>query len=235
MLMFSTRTDDYRIALHRMYKMDSRHGVIALPGATQDQDWWFNLSLVTRELYDITQHRFPVLAGKMLDTWGNYETINHITDLWAAGLDRTGPFNKEDDLVHLLGVSAGGAAILNWHRQIVTTQNYFARSIALLIPVLDLEAVRSEDRGGFGAAITSAFGGEVPDHLNPAKFAILFRGVALRIYYSTNDPITTQQEYEDFIEVAEAEGINMGAVGHFWGPPWSGEHVAQFFEENDDW
>jgi pimeloyl-ACP methyl ester carboxylesterase len=131
--------------------------------------------------------------------------------------------------VHLLGVSAGGLGALNWAKNNPT----LVQSITLLIPVLNVIGVDSEDRGSFSSAIQTAYGGSPTSADNPLDYAADLDGIPGRAYYSTTDAITEEDESTAFCADSGFEAVSMGAHGHFWDAPWSGINAGNFIREND--
>lgn len=215
-----------RVGYGRMYKAGRRKGILALPGATFNQDWWFDLDQATGEMRTLTElYGFPIGSCATLEDWGNSTMRARVSQLRTNCIASLFAGTK----VHLMGVSAGGLSSLNWAKANPT----LVQSISLLIPVVDVQAVYDNNRESFQSSISGAYGGRPPDSENPAKYAADLKGLPIRIYYSTNDSVTTSAETLNFAAAAGAETFSMGAVGHFWGPPWSGLHVGQFMRERD--
>lgn len=214
-----------RLALGYLHKPGRDTGLIAMPGATNDRDWWFDLDASTHELREITARGIPVATMGTLNTWGNSAVRTSMSTLKANA--QTAEFKSGK--VHLLGVSAGGLCVLNWAKNNPT----LVQSIVLLIPVLDVQAVYSGNRGSFQSVIGTAYGGAPTDADNPADYAADLNGIPIRIYYSTSDTITLEAETLAFISASGAEGVSMGAQGHFWASPWSGGAAADFMLANE--
>lgn len=214
-----------RLALGYLHKPGRDIGLIAMPGATNDRDWWFDLDASTHELREITARGIPVATMGTLNTWGNSAVRTSMSTLKANA--QTAEFKSGK--VHLLGVSAGGLCVLNWAKNNPT----LVQSMVLLIPVLNVIAVRSEDRGGFASVVTTAYGGAPSAADNPTDYAADLAGIPTRLYYSTTDPITTASESQGFATASGAELVSMGAVGHFWGSPWNGGLAADFMLANE--
>lgn len=217
---------DQRVGYGRLYKDGARKGALILPGATQNQHFWFVWDTATRDVRYITDdHGIPVASCATLDLWGNSTHRTNISQLRTNA--QTARFASGK--VHLLGASAGGLAACNWAKNNPT----LVQSLVLLIPVLNVQGVYSEDRGGFASAVGTAYGGAPPDADNPADYAADLNGLPISVYYSTTDTVTTEAETLAFIAASGAEGSSMGALGHGWGAPWSGLAAGQFMVDND--
>jgi len=210
----------------RLYKDGTRKGILVLPGFNNDRHYWFLLDQVTRELRYLTEdYGFPVASCGTAALWGNSTHRANISQMRTNAQTALFASGK----VHLWGASAGGLAACNWAKANPT----LVQSIVLLVPAVDVQALHAEDRGGTAASIEAAYGGAPPDADNPADYAADLDGIPIRVYYSTDDPYTTEAESLAFIEDSGAEGISMGALDHSWGPPWSGLEAGQFFTDND--
>lgn len=218
---------DQRTGCGRLYRNGSRRGVIALPGATYDRNWWFDLDSATYEMRILTDgYGFPVASIGTFDTWGNSTQRTNVSTLYT---NCVGGLFSSDTKVHILGVSAGGLTALNWAKNNPT----LVQSITLLIPVIDVQAVYDENRSSFASSISTAYSGRPSDANNPADNASSFSGFPIRIYYSENDAVTTTTETLTFASACGAETLSMGPVGHFWGPPWNGYAVGEFMRAHD--
>jgi hypothetical protein len=210
----------------RLYKPGSRKGVLMLYGATSDLDAWFGVDPLFGEVSGICAQQFPLATLSTGVTWGN-STIRTQMSTLRTNIQSSGLFASGK--VHLVGVSMGGLCALNWAKANPT----LVQSITLLIPVVDVQAVYDADRGGFAASIAAAHGGRPPDSENPADNTGSFTGIPTRLYYSTTDTITLAAEQEASAAGSGATLVSMGAVGHFWGPPWSGRELAFWIKGSD--
>lgn len=215
-----------RTAAGRLYKDGTRKGILAFFGVGSDQHQWFTWDASTGEMRALTDGSgFPVAAMGTGTTWGNstFRTnasqlkTNAQTALFASGK------------VHLLGASAGGLGALNWAKNNPT----LVQSIVLLIPVLDVQYVHTNNIGGYAAAISTAYGGAPVDADNPADYAANLSGIPISLYYSTDDPYTPLSTNQAFIAATGAEGYSMGANQHGWTAPWSGANAGAFFSAHD--
>lgn len=217
---------DQRLGTGYLHKPGRSTGAVVLFGATGTRDSWFAWDAAAYELREITGRGIPVASIGTLDYWGNATIRSNISTL-VTNAQAT---HFKSGKVHLLGASAGGLSVLNWAKANPT----LVQSIVLLIPVVDVQAVHSENRSGFASAINTAHGGAPPDADNPADYAADLSGVPIKLFYSTNDPVTTEAESLAFIAASGAEGVSMGAQGHSWAyPAWSGGAAADFMLANE--
>lgn len=196
-----------------------------MPGATQDLDWWFSEDTLNGEIRDITDRNIPVVTMGTLATWGNSAVRADMATLKTTA--QTSFFGSGK--VHLLGVSAGGLCALNFAKNNPT----LVQSLSLLIPVIDPQAVYDGNLGGFQASISTAYGGRPANADTPSQNAASFIGIPTKIWYSTSDTITSSSITTTFAAAAGATAVSMGAVGHFWGAPWSGIAAGNFMRENN--
>lgn len=229
--MFSSRGTvgglDQRYGHDRLYKPGSRKGVLAMYGATGTRDSFFDLDRADRTtLRGIGGFGFAFGTIDVLEYWGNSTIRTNMSTLRTNLQSGTFASGK----VHLLGFSAGGTACLNWAKANPT----LVQSICLVIPAVDIQDIYDNNRSGFQASISAAYGGRPADADNPADNAASFVDFPIRIYYSTNDTICIASTITTFATATGAELISMGAVGHFWSYTyWGGENAGEFFEEHD--
>jgi pimeloyl-ACP methyl ester carboxylesterase len=162
----------------------------------------------------LAEARIPVFAGDHAGTatWGNDASITAVNDgvTWAgANLGLTTP-------LALLTISMGTMEALNWARQHLAS----VACAALIIPCVDAEDVRVNNRGGYASSITTAYTdlpgwtAARPTH-NPVEYAAALASIPIRIWYATDDPICVPATITAF---AAAHGnttlTSLGAVGH---------------------
>lgn len=215
-----------RLAWGDRYQAGSQKGAICMCGHTYDRDGWFGFDVIGGEMRDISA-RLPLGCVGTGTTWGNSSCrtlmsslkTNAQVSLFAAGK------------VHLMGVSAGGTACLNWAKNNPT----LVQSISLIIPCLDIQAINSEDRGSFASSVQTAYGGAPSDAENPADNPSSFRSFPIKIWYSTTDTLTTTSEVTTFASAvgSNVTTVSMGALGHLWTQPGLGVDVGNFMKEND--
>jgi predicted alpha/beta hydrolase family esterase len=214
---------NHRIGVPGEYVPGSRKGVLMVYGhGTEDS--LPNLDDAFGYLDPI--HDAGFVTAQLDDTpclWGNSTVRTNLDTLNASIADLV-----DTGSVHLFGASAGGTAVLNWAKANAT----LVRSIALVIPCVNVQGVHAENRGGFAAEVTTAYGGAPPDAENPLDFAADLSGIPIKMWVSETDTITTMAESKAFAEASGAELVNMGAQGHLFTAPFSGEALAAFYEAN---
>lgn len=229
--MLSSRSSLSRFATDRMFRPYSRAGVAMLYGATGTRDSWFALNDAfwpSGEIKAITEAGFPVGSVDTLDGWGNDALLDDLTDMKAEGDAAYFASGRW----HLLGASAGGLTVLNWAK----ANPALVKSLTLLIPVLDVQDVYTNNRGSFASVISTAYGGAPPDSHNPADNYSSFADIPIKLYYSTTDTITPLAITQAFISGVgdNVEGVNMGAQGHFWDyAVFTPASIVEFLEAND--
>lgn len=134
------------------------------------------------------------------------------------------------DQVFLLGISMGGASVLNWVRNWQNTAagsgNDFANlskvaAIGLILPALDMEDIVDNNRNaGVASSIVNGYSGYTGGWAtqgptaNPANYAAGYSGVPIRIWYSTDDPICFEPSLTAFGAACGATMTSLGAVSH---------------------
>ena len=213
----------------RDYVLGSRRGVIAMYGDTGTRDSWYALDDAIPYFPMLHGNGFPTASCDTGVLWGNSTLRTNMstlrTNLQTAGVFASGK-------VHLLGISAGGLAALNWLKANPT----LAASALIVIPALNPQGIYDDPRGaGFKAEITAAFGGRPPDSECPFADPASYAGICpIRIYYSTDDTVTFASEILSFASGSGAVAVSMGAVGHFWGAPFSEQAIAGFFGDVEE-
>lgn len=158
----------------------------------------------------------PAISADLGGTaaWANATSEARVNDAVAYMRAQTAAHATR---VVLLGASMGAATVLNWARTHVSQ----VAAIALLIPALDLEDIRDNDRGGLAASMNSAYGGASAFDTamatrNPFDAAATLSGIPIKAWYASDDPICRPERVTSFIAAAgpQASAVNMGAVGH---------------------
>lgn len=210
------------------YAAGSRGGVLAIPGDTYDDTYWtgafWALTPSMRNLVD-SGGRFPVASVNQGTDWGNSTVQSRVTQLKTNAQTALFAGGK----VHLLGISAGGTTCLNWAKANPT----LVKSIALLIPCVDIQDIYDNDRSGFQSEISAAYSGRPSNANTPAQNTASFTGFPMKIWYSETDTVTPLNVTSSFISGTGATGVSMGSIGHLWGDPFSGQALSQFFAAND--
>ncbi len=145
--------------------------------------------------------------------WGNDSAITLIGQLWAW---MKAKLQVDTRGVHLIGGSMGAAAACNWARQNLSA----VRSLTLMIPCVDLEDIRVNDRGGLGASIVTAYGSAASWQAarathNPTEYAGELAGVPVSLWPSDTDPICVPAAVSAFAtQLPRAEIHSQGPVAH---------------------
>lgn len=160
-------------------------------------------------------------------TWGNATSSSAMDDaftyLQAAG-------GGKDGKCALVCGSMGAVVGMNWARQHLSS----VVAIALLIPVVDVEDVRANNRGSYQASIETAYTDNATWQTarptrNPTQYAASLAGIPIAAWYSTDDTIATSAAMTAF---AAAHGNtvlhSMGAIGHL--STATGDEVASFLK-----
>lgn len=159
--------------------------------------------------------RYFVLASDWGgDTFANDTGIARV----HAGISAArAAYNLDDSPVIMVGMSMGTAVALAYAKEY--PQN--VRAIAGMIPGLDLNDVKLNNRGGLAASLNAAYGGSYddavhgPDH-NPMHFADeLSPDLPVRLWTSTNDTYSPASVQDNFMSVRpETIRTSLGAAGH---------------------
>lgn len=139
--------------------------------------------------------------------WGNDTARTRVGTARTFMHTRLAP--RTDKLL-LIGGSMGGATALRWAIQNPTQ----VAAIALFIPAVDLQDIVANNRGGYAASVTTAYGGTPTDAQNPADQAATLVSIPITIWYASDDPICAAATVQAFGAACGATMVNMGAVGH---------------------
>lgn len=161
----------------------------------------------------IASNGFPIIAcdlGGTL-TWGNDTSLQRITDKWTYMVTNYGV--KPDKMI-LWGASMGSLTAMLY--ALDHPENVEALGVAL--PIMDPEDVRSNNRGGYQAAIEAVYGTgtAVPDTKRPITRAASLIPQA-RIWVSEDDSIGQPSIADAFVSSAPSGRVtrsSMGAHGH---------------------
>lgn len=130
---------------------------------------------------------------------------------------------KPNSVIAMGGSHGGG--LLNWVR---VNQSKVECGL-FVIPVLDFEDVRANNRNGYAASVEAAYDGNTnwqtlrPTH-NPVEYAGELSAIPTRIYASENDPICIYGRAQAYAAAAgsNTELISLGNINHTTsGMPWS--------------
>jgi pimeloyl-ACP methyl ester carboxylesterase len=150
----------------------------------------------------------PVASFPADSNWGNSTHQGRIASIRTYGQANWG---FSSGTVDILALSMGAAGALNWAKANPTHVN----RIVLLDPAVDLQDIHANNRGGFAAAISTAWGGGAPsDANNPADNAASYASIPMKVWYSEDDAICTAATVTAFAAAAGAETQSLGAVGH---------------------
>jgi len=166
------------------------------------------------EPLSLAKHGITSMAADMGggDTFGNATADAAVSD--AMTYIRANGANSNP--VGLVGGSMGGCVSLNWAR----THLADVACIALIIPAVNLEDIRANNRGGYATTIEAAHGGAAAWQTarptrNPLEYASQLAGIPIAIWYSTDDPICVPAQMNAFAAAHGNTVLNsMGAVGH---------------------
>jgi pimeloyl-ACP methyl ester carboxylesterase len=216
---------DQRVMYGRTYKPGAKKGVLTIPGALGTMNDFFDLNFPILDA--IHKEGFATASLTTALTWGNDAIQAGVSTLRnnciTSGLFAAGK-------VHLMGISMGGLTVLNWARANPT----LVQSITLVIPVLNVQGVYDQNRGGFTTLIApGAYPARPPDDYNPLTNVASFAGVPINLYYSTTDPITLEAETLAFGHALGLDLRSMGPQGHGSAPPWGGPDAAGWIAAND--
>lgn len=209
----------------RLYEDGSERGVLAISGATGTETQWFDIDFLFHEMRTMTDHfGFPVAGIGSYNYWGNQALMDRMLGVKDHHTEDSGLF-RDTARVHLLGISAGGLAALNF------AYHYpeLVKSVCIVIPVVDVQDIYDNNRSGFQSVINTAYGGRPGDEWNPASHPEALRSVPTLIYASEDDPVTPWSVTEAYVEDSGAELVSMGAINHFWGDPWDRYRAGAWF------
>ena len=215
------------------YIAATRKGVIAMHGHLAGPDNFYDATTTVeyeKRFNAIAGAGIPIAADNTGADCGNSATRTRITNLRTFAQTATTGLGFASGKVHLLGVSMGGTAVLNWAKNNLS----LVQSIGLILPAVDIQDINTNNRGGLASAINTAYAGAPPDADTPAKNAASFVGIPMKIWYASDDPICLPGLTLTFASTAGATTVNLGAVGH------AGETsavdpgaLANFFAAND--
>lgn len=193
----------------RTHKFDgSSRGIIECPGAGGTESSYITNSAADFAMVQaVVESGRPIISFESEHTWGNATAQGRVTDLRTFAQST---FGYASGKVNLIGGSMGGLIALNWAKANPT----LVQSIALIIPAVNPQDIYDNNRGGYAAEISTAWGGRPSDANTPAKNAASFTAIPTKVWYSTNDPICIASEATTFASAAGAETQSLGAVGH---------------------
>lgn len=152
---------------------------------------------------------FPFAAPTSGVLWGNATSQGRTTTAkdWlssAYSLD-TGP-------VALVGCSMGALSAFVY----AAANPSDVACIVAILPIVDLEKVRTDNIFGHRAAIDAAWGvtypAALPQQADPKQNTAALSAIPMQLWYASDDPISFG--VADFIAATGAEGHDVGALGH---------------------
>jgi len=126
-------------------------------------------------------------------TWGNQAAIDGAER--SYGRVQSLPGTKPGK-VFLIGASMGGLTALNWAAQ----NKSRVAGIALIIPVMNPNDIKVNDRGGYASLVNTAYGGTYDDAVhgyvhNPrTASAAKFGDIPILIFYGLTDDVCVPAE-----------------------------------------
>jgi pimeloyl-ACP methyl ester carboxylesterase len=174
----------------------------------------FHTALGIPAIPEVARSGFVVLSGDLGGgvTYANNATMTRMDE--AVAYLRSGNRASTGKL-SLIGSSMGAANVLGWARTHISE----VERIALLIPVVDVEDVRANNRGAEQAGIEAAWGGNAAWQAarptrNPIEYAAALAGIPIKCWYATDDSIVMPSRVQAFADASGAKLSSMGAVGH---------------------
>jgi hypothetical protein len=109
------------------------------------------------------------------------------------------------------------------------------QSLSLMLPLVDVDDVYTNELWGMAAKISRAYGGAPANGENPAENTASFAGMPIRMWASPDDSICRWTPVNAFATATGADLINIGAQGGL-GHSLNGMDLSQLVEwvlEND--
>lgn len=218
------------LSVGRLYKPDAtRMGVLYIHGAGEAAESPFTGSNVNKTgeyaiMAALAAAGYPVLSCDLgvpaagitnANAWGNPNCLTRIgqaiTYLQGAGEYRGAKTGK----VLLLGVSMGNCGAVNY----AAANPSNVAGIVSIIPVWDVEDIRTNDRGSYRASIGSAHGVTYPTALpagrNPKDNAASLNGVVpYKCWYAADDTIAIASAAIAGAAAAGGAAVDVGNLGH---------------------
>lgn len=193
----------------RFYKFTADTGVIWCPGVTNTERTFIDpLFAVSGPVAE----RYPICSFSAANTWGNDTSIARVEAMrnWLNGR-----FGVSSSGFYLVGISHGAPIALNWARQHLS----LVKAVALMIPAVDVEDIRANDRGSYQASIETAYTNNTAWQAarsthNPTDYPSDLSGVPMKAWYASDDPICTAAAVDAFATATGCEKQSLGAVGH---------------------
>ena len=208
-----------QVAMPRANQPALRRGVLFSHG------WGAAVTAWSPQQY--TDRGYPLFAGDLgasLTSAGNDDSITATGAAWTY-MKTTAGGGVKTDKVLLLAASSGCLNVLNWAIQNPT----LVQAIALVIPVLDLDDIYQNNKGGFRAGIGTAYGVTYPTAIpnlathSPVAYSNANKALLampIKIWASDDDPIasatTASQTWATSVngQGGNVTVTSMGAIGH---------------------
>lgn len=156
-------------------------------------------------------------------SWGSDHAVGQLSE--ARELLRDPRVRASGEEVVVAATSMGALVALNWVRR----RPQSVAAVLLGCPVLDLEAVYWNDKGGLRDYVAAAHGirptadpesvSRILGDRSPVQFAADLEGVPMRLYASSDDPIGSDTERcVDWVKTVGGDAasvIDLGATGHW--------------------
>lgn len=228
--------DAIRLSRGRLSRPGRNRPVIALGGLNSTADTWpdgqsyvgdpvFGRYLPSRYIY---YGKGLAIASVATETLLGNETMRDRIDT-AIDDCRASGFFPPTARVSIIGGSAGAISGLQYA---IRNPEKIRRMVLGICPV-STQALYDDNWGGIiRGYITTAYGGRPDDEEDPLARAEEYAQFAgrVRLYNSTNDPISNYTLAEEFCERSGIELISMGAVGHDFDDPYSEAAVSGFLQ-----
>lgn len=178
-------------------------GVIYCHGAGQGSSSATNSALVGQyPLFNALRERFCVASGDFGATaWGNPAALGNV-DSMKTWMQST--MGVKTGKVALVGISMGTLTALNYAKANPSK----VACVVSVLPAVNLNDFYSNNRGGYAASVTAAYGGSYNDTTqgptsNPYNYAASFPGtIPVQLYYSTADSIALPSYVTSFASAA---------------------------------
>lgn len=198
---------------HRDHR-GAKRGVLLCGGAGMTHLGWAPFGVTYPQPRALLEAGYPVLAGGTAAAWGSDTARTRAAEEIALLQALTG---SPADKVILWGQSMGFLKAIAYARANPTK----VACIVGTVPAVDPQDIHDNNRGGFAAAIETAYGGAggyaaaMPSHnpfANQSEIAAL--GIPMRLYYSTDDTITLSSKITAFAAGVGAQAVSLGAKAH---------------------
>jgi pimeloyl-ACP methyl ester carboxylesterase len=164
-------------------------------------------------LYDTLCNNFLTIAPQLGgDTWGNSTGNTRVgqakTYLQTTEVAKSGK-------IAIVGLSMGAIVALNYTREFPTN----VACVVGIIPVIDIEDIRANNRSGLAAGINTAYGGSYVEATqgstrNPSTYASTM-SVPTKLWYASDDATALASKVTAYASAAtNVTTVSVGALGH---------------------